>query len=146
MSTWQTIAAAERDAYSPINQELLTKYWTRDECLRHRFVPVSQVQGTAASTTFVLLTKERLYVPEWASQVDVITDCVLAGSGCSNAALQLVLGTSVVATDGAATGPPTTVPVPAALLHTEADFRLEAKVTGAGCSWTGQFRRIWFRE
>ena len=73
MSTWQEIAATDRDAYSPISEELLGKYYDRDECNRERHIPLPNITGNIGGATSGWQTVRTFptYVPAGASRLQL---------------------------------------------------------------------------
>lgn len=140
MSTFVDIPLAERDAYSPFSQELLTKYWDRDEALRERWVPVQTATGSGGPGDFLLATY-RVYVPIWAHSLSVKLngDRDEAAGAATSPTIYINVG-------GVGTGDFAWAPVPlVAEDHTvetpigvakgqEHDLQIRGSVTGVGCT------------
>ncbi len=72
--TWVAIAADIRDAYSPITSDLLALYHRRDESLRESHCSLEAITNNTASSSWVILTDNLLWVPSWASKLSLRLD------------------------------------------------------------------------
>lgn len=72
MVAYASIPSTERDAYSPISQELLAKYYDRDEGLRERTCSLPNASGSIGGNGTVTLATYQIYYPIWAKRLAVI--------------------------------------------------------------------------
>jgi hypothetical protein len=71
MAPFNDIVATRRDVDSPLEEQLFTDYYDRDEGLRQApfWAPLAEV--TTSSTTFVTVASWKGYVPIWATKLVV---------------------------------------------------------------------------